>query len=74
VSGRLQQGDRVTTPAGPGTITASYIGVSRHDQDGFHIVELDTGERRPFRNEQVEFQARQLALDDHMDYNPKGAP
>jgi hypothetical protein len=62
MTGRLIQGDQVTTPAGPGTIVASYIGTSRHDREGFHIVELDTGVRLPFRNELVEFKARQLDL------------
>jgi hypothetical protein len=63
MTGRLRQGDRVTTPDGPGTITASYIAVHMVNPASYHIVELDTGERKPFRSDQVEFVARQLALD-----------
>jgi len=60
MTGRLQKGDVVDTPDGPGQVTVAYATSGSH---GWHIVQLDTGEAHLYPTEQLEFIARQLAID-----------
>ena len=65
MTGRLQQGDHVRTPDGPGVVIATHIATHRINPAAYHVVELDhTGERKPYREDVVEFLGRQLALDE----------
>ena len=64
MTGRLQNGDVVDTPDGPGIVTLAYATFDRLTTGDWHWVRLDTGgEAHLYPTEQLEFIARQLATD-----------
>jgi len=69
MTGRLQPGDRVNTPDGPGTILSSYMATGWLSPGTWYAVRLDEQDayghdKGAYRGEQLEFLSRQLALPD----------